>query len=949
MRKKQLQQFLIAAALLLPGATNAYAQVAPLSPVPQQVTWGEKAFDNTTSYTLEGADQADADAVSALRQHLTIGESGKTIVIGEVGDAAVSAYADQVPDKAEGYYLKVSADRVVIAGRDTVGTFYGVQTFLQIAAQPEVMSCTITDFPSVSARGVVEGFYGNPWTQQDRLRQFDFYGANKLNTYIYGPKDDVYHRAQWKTKYPADKAALLKELAQRASHNKVRFVWAIHPGVTIKWTDGNGDGIIDDFVACKEKLLSVYDLGIKEFAVFFDDIDGDGKNPANQAALMNYLDTTLRALHPDIKPLILCPTEYNRAYTGGNNTYLTTLGTKMNPSVNIMWTGNSVVDMIDYNDMTWINDKIKRKAYIWLNYPVTDYCINHMLMGPTYGNAKNIANLLSGFTANPMEYAEASKVSLFSIADYTWNMTAYDDKASWKRAINYLWPAQETAFRIFCRNNIDLGQTAHGLRRAGESPEFAPIIKAYSATNYSQAVMDSLRSKLDSMVWSARTLLADKTQPEMLNELTPWLKVMDCVGQRGLHIVAMSDCIRQNPIDSVGFMKHYVALDSIYNLQKSIRSRDFPGSIKNPNPVAANEVLAPFLKTLQNNIVSQYRKLTSYGAELLPQLVIPDGRYHILNAGKYLTYQSGNNSNPVFLTNKDITNPQRQEWEISIDPQSGNYKIVSMEGNKYVNELGAFGVNDYLSDWNTYNISMFMGKYAIQNTQSAGQAYWAVGSNRVNKGTVGWSTDRYIFTLENLGEKLDSSTFVLNQPVYIIYKGKYLTTTANKQQPLKFTAKKAVDTNKSQQWKFTIDNQTKRLKLVNAGNGWYVNEKGVHGVNQYFSSWNSYAIRERGGKISIQNQGDAGTAFWNINAQGVLSIGGVEETDSYLFEVAPVNGTTGIASITLTENSAAANPVSGNVYNIKGQLIKKNVKVEDATQNLEKGVYIINGSKVVVK
>ena len=44
-------------------------------------------------------------------------------------------------------------------------------------------------------------------------------------------------------------------------------------------------------------------------------------------------------------------------------------------------TGNSVVDMINVGDMEWINPKIGRKAFIWLNYPVTDYCINHLLMG----------------------------------------------------------------------------------------------------------------------------------------------------------------------------------------------------------------------------------------------------------------------------------------------------------------------------------------------------------------------------------------------------------------------------------------------------------------------------------------------------------------------------------------------------------------------------------------
>ena len=73
-----------------------------------------------------------------------------------------------------------------------------------------------------------------------------------------------------------------------------------------------------------------------------------------------------------------------------------------------MWTGNSVVDMIDVADMEWINPQIGRKAFIWLNYPVTDYCINHLLMGPFTGNEPEATAMVSGFTANPMEYAHAS-------------------------------------------------------------------------------------------------------------------------------------------------------------------------------------------------------------------------------------------------------------------------------------------------------------------------------------------------------------------------------------------------------------------------------------------------------------------------------------------------------------------------------------------------------------
>lgn len=154
--------FSTALALTLP-APSLLAQQADISPLPQSVSWGSKAFDATTAYVIHGADTADSLSVALLRSSLQTAESGGiSITIGQSGDEAVSAYETKIPAQAQGYYLSVGPEGVVIAGRDDIGTYYGVQTFLQIAAQPEVMSVSITDYPNVLERGVVEGFYGNP-------------------------------------------------------------------------------------------------------------------------------------------------------------------------------------------------------------------------------------------------------------------------------------------------------------------------------------------------------------------------------------------------------------------------------------------------------------------------------------------------------------------------------------------------------------------------------------------------------------------------------------------------------------------------------------------------------------------------------------------------------------------------------------------------------------------
>ena len=80
-----------------------------------------------------------------------------------------------------------------------------------------------------------------------------------------------------------------------------------------------------------------------------------------------------------------------------------------------MWTGDRVVADITKEGVEWVNSRIRRPAYIWWNFPVSDYCQDHLLMGPAYGLDTQAAGTMTGFVSNPMEYAEASKVAIFGV------------------------------------------------------------------------------------------------------------------------------------------------------------------------------------------------------------------------------------------------------------------------------------------------------------------------------------------------------------------------------------------------------------------------------------------------------------------------------------------------------------------------------------------------------
>ena len=717
---------LLVAAALTAALSGVRAQQPTLSPLPQKATWSEVAFTHGTPVYIEGADKADADAVALLCEKLdgclTPSPQGAVrLLIGEVGDKAVKAYRKQVPAQAEGYLLSVEPGRVVIAGRDGAGTYYGVQTFLKLWQQQNVMQCRIEDWPSVDCRGVIEGFYGNPWSHKDRLRQFEFYGCNKLNIYVYGPKDDPYHRAHWRDPYPQDEAERLKELVQEAHRNKVQFVWAVHPGGDIQWN-------LKDSMAVCQKLEWMYELGVRTFAVFFDDIWGEGSKADKQAGLLNYVTDNFVRKHSDVQPLIMCPTQYNKAWSGGD--YLSTLGTRMYPEVRVMWTGNSVVDMIERGDMEWINKQLGRKAFIWLNYPVNDYCQSRMLMGKTYGNGLDINEMVSGFCSNPMEYAEASKVSLYSIADYTWNMPQYDAVRSWQQAITELMPTASEPFRWFCENNIDLGKTGHGLRREGESPRFPQAGKA-AWTEY--------EGFFQKLAGEAALLLADSVNsPEMLGEIKPWAESMRLQGLRGLTVTRLAKA--QEAGDSIQFIGLYRTQQAIEQAQKAIISRNWEGSVVKAKPVVGGTVIAPWIDRTLAESVKAYKRHHTYGREVFPAQAIEDGQYTILADGRYLTDAQAatdrTGDHPVLQASRDSINPQRQQWNVELDITTGRYKISNVQDSRYVNERGAFWANKSLNpfdpEWHTFILTkQDDGTYTIQCGGRAGKGFWKIEGDRI--------------------------------------------------------------------------------------------------------------------------------------------------------------------------------------------------------------------------
>lgn len=685
------------AIICLFAGCNVFAQNMDVQPVPQQISSADKQITLTETYQLSGETEANPYAVQELKQVFAGKQPGKTglhIYIGEKGDKAIRKFNRQIPDRQEGYYLSVNDKEIILAGNDERGTFYALQTLKQLLSNGELPVIEIKDYPSVRYRGVVEGFYGTPWSHDARLRQLKFYGENKMNTYIYGPKDDPYHSSpNWRLPYPEKEAGQLQELVKVAKENEVDFVWAIHPGQDIKWNQEDRDLLLAKF----EKM---YDLGVRSFAVFFDDISGEGTNPMKQAELLNYIDEHFVKVKPGVTPLIMCPTEYNKSWSDPAKGYLTTLGDKLNPSIQIMWTGDRVISDITQDGIQWINERIKRPAYIWWNFPVSDYVRDHLLMGPVYGNDTRIADQMSGFVTNPMEHAEASKIAIYSVASYAWNPARYDSEKTWKDAIRNILPGAAAELEFFAAHNSDLGPNGHKYRRE-ESVTLQPVAERFMESytkgqSYNEKDFALLQETFSKMAESSDILIAHNENPSLIAEMKPWLHQFKLLGETGNEVLAMVKAYEQN--DQALFTrkyKHVKALQQqMFQVDQTYNQNPYQPGIK-----TAGKVIKPLIDQTFATATDRYNRKyhTQLNAETdyMPHKLTSD-----INQIKNLPLQIKTNHIQLSPALEVIKWPGKGSLTIVLDQVYPGESIDIDFGKPEISAWGNLEVSENGNDWN---------------------------------------------------------------------------------------------------------------------------------------------------------------------------------------------------------------------------------------------------------
>jgi hypothetical protein len=256
--------------------------------------------------------------------------------------------------------------------------------------------------------GYIEGYYGRMFSWEERAEILTALQRLSLNTYVYGPKEDPFHRRQWKLPYPEEWIAQFKLFVKDGKKKNVRVIPSLSPGLSYDYRSTRDYRILlqkfEAFVAC----------GAETVALFMDDIPE--KLPREcaksfsslgqaHAALLSRLVKDLRHKQNPRISLWFCPTVYcDRFAKGGvrNNRYLLDCAAGMPRDISLLWTGPSVVsEKIDGKELKPVSDLFHGNLVIWDNLYANDYCPNRLFIGPYRGRSPAVLDVTKGICLNP--------------------------------------------------------------------------------------------------------------------------------------------------------------------------------------------------------------------------------------------------------------------------------------------------------------------------------------------------------------------------------------------------------------------------------------------------------------------------------------------------------------------------------------------------------------------
>jgi hyaluronoglucosaminidase len=379
-------------------------------------------------------------------------------------------------------------------------------------------------------RGVIEGFYGRPYTTAERVRLVRLIGARGMNAYVYAPKSDPKHRDEWRAPYTAEELAGFAELADAGEAAGVRIYFAISPGITYRAGDP------DDFRRLAEKLASVHAAGVRGFALLFDDIfdaNADAlQRPSFQAELTARV-AELVAGYGDGSDLWFIGHLYGgRAeqfvdatidpriflYPHPPAAYYDAYAAIVPPEIPILWTGPDVISRtLRRDEARAFRDFARRPVIVWDNFPANDIFGSDLFMGPYLGRDRDLDRAVDGIVLNVMTQPAATLVAVATGADYLRDPRGYDPEASWRAAIADVGGADAEVLGRF----VALHRGHPFLEGAIEAPELGARIAAAFGASAGEGDRAALRGMLEDIALLEADVAAMRDLA-LATDVAPW-------------------------------------------------------------------------------------------------------------------------------------------------------------------------------------------------------------------------------------------------------------------------------------------------------------------------------------------------------------------------------------------------------------------------------------------
>lgn len=371
-------------------------------------------------------------------------------------------------------------------------------------------------------RGVVEGFYGPPWSHEDRLWMIERLGRWGMNRYVHAPKNDPLHRDRWREPYPPEAAAGFAELLGKGADCGVAVSFALSPGLSIRYASK------EDVALLVGKFRSFRDLGARHLALFLDDVPSELVHAEDRRAYAGLgeahvalMAQVMEGVGSDVSWWV-CPTDYLGTRS---SKYLEILGAGLDLSVEVGWTGRTVCSpAIPCDDASARAAALRRRLLVWDNVPVTDGPMRFMLhLGPYGERDADLARHVSGVLLNPMQHAHASAVAIRTAAAYLADPRGYDPERAWQEALAEIGEGAPGAFALFAEAHR-FSPIWPDCRDAALEAGLAALREAAERSDDALArTVATLQPLCDARIAAGETLRKDLSDRTLAAEIEPWI------------------------------------------------------------------------------------------------------------------------------------------------------------------------------------------------------------------------------------------------------------------------------------------------------------------------------------------------------------------------------------------------------------------------------------------